>query len=148
MTQLFRKLSLLAAISVLFSLASCIKKKDKVNLEDKLVTGGSDWKIVNHCSVGNYPSSRLEFNSDGTGKISMEADCEVGYDCQHYVHFYWDLDESDESVTITWRNGFQAMMVCSELQDQSTYIYPETENFSFDAETDRITVWNYNWEPR
>lgn len=147
MKGLTRTTGLFAALAMLLSLSSCLKKKE-VDLNDLLVTEGNDWKIMNHCSVGNYPSSRLEFNSDGTGNISMEADCEVGYDCQHNVYFYWDLSKSDEEVTITWRNGYQAMMVCSQLQDQSTYIYPETESFHFDAETDHITVWGYSWEPR
>ena len=127
---------------VLISQTSCIKKEE-VDLEELLRNDGNRWDIVDHCSIAfEYHFSYVEFDRDGTGVFQVRDDCAVGFDCQHWITFRWDLDENAEEVKITWRND-NAIQICEEIQDNNYYIAPET--FHFDAETERITVRGYTF---
>ncbi len=114
MSKLRQALSVFGVALIAITLNACTEKLD---LEELLRTEGGDWRIVNHCTNGDFPSSRVEFDRDGEGQVWLNRTCEVGYDCDNYLHFYWELDEDNERVTITWRNGFQAMMVCDDPQE-------------------------------
>ncbi|MCB9191055.1 MAG: hypothetical protein H6603_00370 [Flavobacteriales bacterium] len=133
----------LALLGVICSLSGCLK--NQADLEELFMDGGGDWEIVNHCSANEPVGQRssLTFSSSGSGLIIIYRDCEMGgTPCTNSMRFFWEIDEDDERVNITWRNE-NSVLICSDLQDASYQRAPES--FTFNAETQEITLWNHTW---
>ncbi|MCF8275869.1 MAG: hypothetical protein K9J17_03965 [Flavobacteriales bacterium] len=133
-----------ALLAVISSLSSCLK--NQVDLEELFMDSGGDWEIVNHCSAFEPVGQRssLTFSNGGTGLIIIYRDCEMGgTPCTNSMRFFWEIDEENERVNITWRNE-NSVLICSELQDALFQRAPES--FTFNSDTEEIILWGQTWE--
>jgi hypothetical protein len=88
--------------------------------------------------------SSLTFSNGGTGLVIVYRDCEMGgTPCTDSMRFFWEMDQDNKRVNITWRNE-NAVLICSDLQDAS--FQRASESFSFDENTQEISVFGYTWE--
>jgi hypothetical protein len=144
MNKLKQAISLFGIIAISISFSGCLK--NQVNLKELFIEGGGDWKIVDHCSAYEPIGQRsyLTFNNEGGGLIIIYRDCEMGgTPCTNSMHFFWEIDEENERVNITWRNE-NSILICSELQDASFQRAPES--FTFNSDTEEIILWGQAWE--
>lgn len=129
------KSSLLALVIIQ---SGCIKKE---SISDYLVRSDY-WNLTNHC----YEFGFLLFRSDGSGTLSVNDECVVGYPCFNLLPFNWSVDEKTGVVSVMYNNQSSAQLICSQGISSNSGIYPSTELITVSTSTSVIVLQGYTFQ--
>lgn len=126
-------------VTLLIGQTGCIPNKDAIK---EHLTGS--WDLTNHCHEFGF----VMFNSDGSGTLSVNEECVVGYWCINLLPFNWSVDEKSGLLTVTYNNQSTAQLICSQGISSNSGIYPARETAIVSESTSIISLQGYTFSDR
>lgn len=128
----------IALLMIALMSAGCVKKP---SISDRL-TDTEFWRLTEHCHEFGF----VTFRTDGSGTLSVNDECVVGYPCINLLPFNWTVNEDSGLLTVIYNNQSTAQLICSQGISSNSSIYPATETTIVGTETVLISLQGYLFE--